>query len=170
MKRCVRTAALLLVLVLLGLCGCSARVSTAQSYAARAWTALGRKDSPASIACMHYTAAEQLAVSQEKPDATIALIPCSGYVYVIAPETGHALEGLALVFVTDEGKVSSVVRYDRLMETFDGTGYAEYLNAANYVMYVYLSAADGGIAPESDERIGQWYRFTDAQLKTILSV
>ena len=156
-----------LVLVLVGLCGCSSSVPDAQTYAARAWTATGRKDTPSTFCYMHYQSTDQLATSVAMPDATVALIPSSGYVYLIAPTDGF--DGLCVVFATDSGNVVSTLSYTQLTGLYSATNAAVYLEAANYLAYLYLNAISNSVSLSSDERQAQWYAFSEEQIRSILA-
>ena len=162
-----------IVLLLVGgvvawfLWGRGTQVPQAQTYAVTAWQAVDRGDTPESLSYMHYSQDSQLASSVEKPDLGIALVPSSGYVYLVSPT--ESFDGLEAVFLTESGRVASVLSYSELESTWQATGMAEYLDAANYIAYLYIHAHSGAVAPGSDDREGQWYRFTDSQLTQILS-
>ena len=156
---------LMLVLVLAALTACGGD-KTAVNNAKLAWNALNRTDVPDSVSYMHYTSADSLKTSVATPDATVALVPSSGYAYFFAPSGSgeKPFEGLSLVFVSTDGQLVTVLSYDDLYDVYADADDGTYLDAANYVASLYVDTLNSAVTDAKDEKVGTWYTFTKDQL------
>lgn len=176
MNRMNRIAALALILALLLplLTGCgTASKPAAEAYAAEAWKSTGRTDKPTGVGCIHYTTAEALTTRLTMPDASVAVVPNGGYAYVFAPN-GSGYDGLCVVFMDENGNMTSTMNYDVLYLSYsvlDETSPAQkaaYLNACNYLAFMYAEVLENGAPLTADARTNQWSTFSEQQIAAMV--
>lgn len=157
-------AAIVLLIVFLG--NGNNGNSTALENAKVAWAASGRTDTPEAVYYMHYKGADSMATSVANPDPSVALIPESGYAYLLAPvKDGESVfSDMMLIFVGENGKVLSKLQWSELNDATTQTGVGAYLNAANYVAALRNHCLSNAVAIQGREVLGTWYTFSAEQI------
>lgn len=176
MKTMIRYAALALVLVLTlaMLSGCATNKSPEETYAATAWKVCGRADRPALVGCVHYTTPEALTSRLSMPEESAIVVPNCGYAYVFAPSVLGSYDGLCVVFVDENGEVISTMDYSAMYLIYSALGdensaqKAAYLNACNYMAFMYAEVLENGAPITADAKTNQWGIFSEEQLKKII--
>ena len=175
MSKCVRRVLCLAMMLLLVLTvtGCEGSQSTEAGYAKIAWKAVGDGEKPSSVHCIHFTDSNALTSASALPDASVVAVPTSGYAYVFGP-SGDAFEGLSVCFLTESGVLISVIRYDTLYDAYDALAEESaaqktlYLNACNYLAFMYAETLEGSAELGRDAKTNQWYVMTDAQINAMM--